>query len=237
MTRSKDSGSADYLARLRQYPRLSGGLEHEKVRSLAERLELCDTSWDAQTEDCRSGRLMEVVKSLSPNPEDAVLRAEATSRTSLAVLRALSTLDVRERYLVERRLMADLEEQLSLAEIGRRFCVSRERARQIEARAIRRLRAALAGSGANAEWLAPPLAARAGDALWVGSGQVATRPNSPPTSLGKYLRQYIEARRCRRGYRAPRVGSAQQRWGRSYWGPASRQRRQSSKAAREASPL
>jgi len=149
MTRSKDSGSADYLARLRQYPRLSGGLEHEKVRSLAERLELCDASWDAQTEDCRSGRLMEVVKSLSPNPEDAVLRAEATSRTSLAVLRALSTLDVRERYLVERRLMADLEEQLSLAEIGRRFCVSRERARQIEARAIRRLRAALAGSGAT----------------------------------------------------------------------------------------
>jgi RNA polymerase sigma-32 factor len=55
--------------------------------------------------------------------------------------------------------MAHREEQLSLAEIGRRLSVSRERARQIEARAMRKLKAALARSGANAEWLAHPLAA------------------------------------------------------------------------------
>jgi RNA polymerase sigma-32 factor len=37
--------------------------------------------------------------------------------------------------------MADREEELSLAEIGRRLGVSRERARQIEQRAKKKLRA------------------------------------------------------------------------------------------------
>jgi RNA polymerase sigma-32 factor len=130
-----------------------------KMRSLVERLELRDMCWDTEVEDSRSCRLMEVVESLSLNPEDVVLRAEAKSRISLAVSQALPALDARERYVVERRLMAHREEQLSLAEIGRRFRVSRERTRQIEARAMRKLRAALARSGADAEWLAHQLAA------------------------------------------------------------------------------
>ena len=58
-----------------------------------------------------------------------------------AVVRdSLKHLDKRERYIVEKRLMADREEELSLAEIGRRLGVSRERARQLEARARRKLK-------------------------------------------------------------------------------------------------
>jgi RNA polymerase sigma-32 factor len=131
----------------------------QRMRSLVERLQLRDLSWDAETEDSCSGRLMEMVESLSRSPEDEVLGAEAKSQITLMVSQALPTLDARERYVVERRSMAHREEQLSLAEIGRRLSVSRERARQIEARAMRKLRAALARSGANAEWLAHPLAA------------------------------------------------------------------------------
>jgi RNA polymerase sigma-32 factor len=134
-------------------------LSPQKMRDLVERLEVRDVCWDTELEDSRSGRLVEVVESLSLSPEDVVLQAEAKSRISLAVSQALPTLDARERYVVERRLMAHREEQLSLAEIGRRFRVSRERTRQIEARAMRKLRAALARSGASAEWLARPLAA------------------------------------------------------------------------------
>ena len=55
---------------------------------------------------------------------------------------ALSTLDSRERYIVEQRMLAD--DELSLAEIGRRLGVSRERARQLEARAKKKLRKSLA---------------------------------------------------------------------------------------------
>jgi RNA polymerase sigma-32 factor len=150
---SNNGGNADEVVAARL------ALPPERMRSLVERLELRDVSWDTEAEDSRSGRLMEVVESLSLNPEDAALRAEAKSQLSLAVSQALPTLDARERYVVERRLMADTEDQLSLAEIGRRFRVSRERTRQIEARAMRKLRAALAGSRANAEWLAHPQAA------------------------------------------------------------------------------
>ena len=53
---------------------------------------------------------------------------------------SLKHLDKRERYIVEKRLMADREDELSLAEIGRRLGVSRERARQLEARARRKLK-------------------------------------------------------------------------------------------------
>jgi RNA polymerase sigma-32 factor len=150
---SSDHGDTDELvaARLAVSP--------EKMRSLVERLELRDTSWDAEVEDSRSNRLMEVVESLSLNPEDAALQAETKSQLALAVSQALPMLDPRERYVAEHRMMAHPEEQLSLAEIGRRFGVSRERARQIEARAKRKLRAALVRSGANAEWRVHPVAA------------------------------------------------------------------------------
>jgi len=49
-------------------------------------------------------------------------------------------LDPRERFIVEVRMMADRADELSLAEIGRRLGVSRERARQLEARAKQKLR-------------------------------------------------------------------------------------------------
>ena len=58
-----------------------------------------------------------------------------------AVRDAVSVLDRRERFIVESRLMAHREDALSLAEIGRQLNVSRERARQLEERAKRKLRA------------------------------------------------------------------------------------------------
>jgi hypothetical protein len=58
-----------------------------------------------------------------------------------AVRSAIIKLDARERFIVESRMMADRDDELSLAEIGRRLGVSRERARQLEARAKGKLRA------------------------------------------------------------------------------------------------
>ncbi len=56
---------------------------------------------------------------------------------------AIKELDPRERYIVEARIMADAPDELSLAEIGRRLGVSRERARQLEVRARAKLRKSL----------------------------------------------------------------------------------------------
>ena len=143
---SADTQIADQLA-----------LSPEKLSSLIERLDVRDLPWDINTEDALSARFLEAHESSSA--EDASLSIEAEQHISVAISCALSNLDERERYVVERRLMAHREEQLSLAEIGRRFRVSRERARQIEARAMRKLKVALSRSPARAQWLAHRFAA------------------------------------------------------------------------------
>jgi len=71
---------------------------------------------------------------------DEMLAERFNMPKAQAVRVALEALDVRERFIVEKRLMADSEDELSLAEIGRRLGVSRERARQLEARAKRKLK-------------------------------------------------------------------------------------------------
>ena len=55
----------------------------------------------------------------------------------------MTGLNERERYVVQHRLMADEDARLSLSDIGERFAVSRERARQIEQAAKAKLRARL----------------------------------------------------------------------------------------------
>ncbi|HEX2672138.1 MAG TPA: sigma-70 family RNA polymerase sigma factor [Polyangiaceae bacterium] len=134
-------------------------LSPERLRSLVERLDVHDVPWDVHSEDSLSVGLSAALGLPSFNAEETALAAEAQSRLSAAVAQALSALDVRERYVVERRLMAHQGEELSLAEIGRNFAVSRERARQIETRALRKLKVALQRSAVGAEWLAYSTAA------------------------------------------------------------------------------
>ncbi len=72
----------------------------------------------------------------TPNPEETVLQ----ELSSAEVRRQLETLPSRERSLLEMRFGLTGEEPLSLAEVGQRMGISRERARQLEAQALKRLR-------------------------------------------------------------------------------------------------
>jgi RNA polymerase sigma-32 factor len=72
--------------------------------------------------------------------EQLLSRLETRRMLEGTVRAAVGKLDDRERFIVEHRLMADREEELSLAEMGRRLGVSRERARQLEQRAKKKLR-------------------------------------------------------------------------------------------------
>ena len=73
---------------------------------------------------------------LSEGERDRELKQKMSART-------LGALDQRERYIVEQRYMG--EKEMSLAAIGRELGVSRERARQLEARAKQKLRQKLEG--------------------------------------------------------------------------------------------
>ena len=133
-------------------------LSPERMRSLTERLNVGDVPWDGSIEEIFSSRSV-ALESCEPNPEDRLLDAETSMQRWQAVTQVVAQLDDRERYIVEQRLMAHREEQLSLAAIGRHFRVSRERARQLEMRAMHKLNAALLRSSVGADFRAPGEAA------------------------------------------------------------------------------
>jgi RNA polymerase sigma-32 factor len=128
-------------------------LSPERLRSLTERLNIGDVPWDGPIEAVFSGG-SGALESREPNPEDRLLDAETSMQHWQAVTQVVAQLDDRERYIVEQRLMAHREEQLSLADIGRHFRVSRERARQLEQRAMHKLKAALLRSSVGADFRA-----------------------------------------------------------------------------------
>jgi RNA polymerase sigma-32 factor len=112
----------------------------EKVSAMVRRLEARDLSLDAQVWDDSATTVLDTLVAPGNDQETQIGDRETRINVEAVVRDSLKHLDKRERYIVEKRLMADREEELSLAEIGRRLGVSRERARQLEARARRKLK-------------------------------------------------------------------------------------------------
>jgi RNA polymerase sigma-32 factor len=129
------------------------GLSVARVVSLRNRLEARDVSIDSNVTPDSGLTLADTLIAGGSNQEEAVGDGEFGARLHSAVGQAVSALDERERYIVQMRLMADSEEELSLAEIGRRLGVSRERARQLEARAIDKLKTRISGLGLTPDGL------------------------------------------------------------------------------------
>lgn len=71
-----------------------------------------------------------------PDPQDALLGSEMRS----TVVRLLDILDERERTIMRKRFGFDGDEAFVLQQIGEELNISRERVRQIEAQALRKLR-------------------------------------------------------------------------------------------------
>jgi RNA polymerase sigma-32 factor len=119
------------------------GTDREKLTLMLRRLEARDVSLDAKVFDDGNSTLLDTLPGESKPQDEYVYDAETRGELKTWVGSALAKLDERERYIVEQRLMADPEERLSLAEIGRTLGVSRERARQLEARAKNKLKSRL----------------------------------------------------------------------------------------------
>lgn len=111
----------------------------DKLVEMMRRIEARDVSLDAKVFDDSGATLIDTLPSPDNDQEQTVFARRSRAFVHDAVQGAIVGLDKRERYIVEQRLMADAESSLSLAEIGRRLGISRERARQIEARAKRKL--------------------------------------------------------------------------------------------------
>jgi RNA polymerase sigma-32 factor len=126
-------------------------LPKEQLVAMMNRLEKRDVSLDVPVYDNGLVTMVDTLQSSETNQEDAYLESQGQQRTESVVRTALQSLDQRERFIVEHRLMADSDQEKSLAELGRVLGVSRERARQLEVRAKRKLRARIGELMAAAE--------------------------------------------------------------------------------------
>ena len=72
------------------------------------------------------------------SPEEAVIRGQL----AIEVERAMGPLNEREREVLRLRYGLGLDREMTLEEIGRRLSITRERVRQIEAKAVAKMRAA-----------------------------------------------------------------------------------------------
>ncbi len=85
--------------------------------------------------------LQDLIAADGPSPEEITVRERDGAARAAWIKKALSSLSPRERQIISRRFLG--ERRITLAEIGESFGVSKERIRQIEGRALRKLRAAL----------------------------------------------------------------------------------------------
>jgi RNA polymerase sigma-32 factor len=129
------------------------GISQERLAALLQRVDQRDYSLDAEVFQDGTLSMVNALPSPDMDQEAQVLASEFGESALEAVRDALTILDARERYIVEHRLLADRDAELSLADIGRSLGVSRERARQLEDRAKRKLRARISSRPDSAEWL------------------------------------------------------------------------------------
>jgi RNA polymerase sigma-32 factor len=91
-------------------------------------------------DDGEAGEWQDYLVDQSPSPEAIVVEHDEKERQRNALIAAIDVLDDRERRIFEARLLAD--EPQTLEELAVKFKVSRERIRQIEARAFEKVRKA-----------------------------------------------------------------------------------------------
>jgi len=112
----------------------------ERVKEYEHRLASRDASLDGEAFHDDGPRLVDTLVSPDFSQEEEYLLHQQKLVLSKLVRTAVERLDRRERFVLEASLMCDDDETLSLAEIGRRLGVSRERTRQLGTRALKKLR-------------------------------------------------------------------------------------------------
>jgi len=116
----------------------SFGVSEERMNEMLAQLDSRGLSLDAQAPG--QDRWLDQQLARDAEQSDALERTEQSIQLERILGRVRGELDPRETFILDRRLMAEPEEKLSLGEIGQHFGVSRERVRQIEVRAQKKLK-------------------------------------------------------------------------------------------------
>lgn len=119
------------------------GVQVQDVAMMDSRLSGSDTSLNAPVSDGEEGGTDRIafLKCEAPLPDEQVTSVIDDERRSNWLKSALTELNPRELRIIRRRRLA--EESATLESLGTELGISKERVRQIESRALQKLRAAL----------------------------------------------------------------------------------------------
>ncbi len=122
-------------------------VDTKTVREMESRLSGSDVSFDIPNDESDDGPAMSPVQYLADagaDPAEIVAKAEYEDQRSLALAAALKDLDDRSKDIVTRRWLGDKDDKPTLHNLAAEYGVSAERIRQIEKRAMERMKEALA---------------------------------------------------------------------------------------------
>jgi RNA polymerase sigma-32 factor len=125
-----------------------------EVLEMQQRMDGRDLSLDAPMGDDSGSSHVDFVASGQVGPDDDLAAVQEREIVQSRVGRALGRLDLRERYIIEQRIMS--EKPMTLKELGEHFGFSRERARQLEIRAKEKLKSELEEALQGQDILPPP---------------------------------------------------------------------------------
>ena len=120
------------------------GVKESDVIEMQERLK-SDVSLDAPVDHESDTRMVDRFSSAVAQPDENLEREQIRALVQKTALEVEKTLNERDAFIFTHRLMA--EEPITLQELGDRFGVTRERARQLEARVVAKIRDRLVESG------------------------------------------------------------------------------------------
>jgi RNA polymerase sigma-32 factor len=117
------------------------GVRPEEIEEMDIRMSGRDFSLDAQVSEDGESTHMDYLVSDGEDQETALIRKEEMALVQHNIAGALARLNEKESFIIRNRVMADTP--LTLQAIGDRYHISRERARQIEKQALRKLSVAI----------------------------------------------------------------------------------------------
>jgi RNA polymerase sigma-32 factor len=167
------------------------GIPEGGIRAIFMAFDTGEVSLDAPQVVLRDKAWVDVLVDSGPSPYDLAAQSEDAQVSRATVEKALARLDPRERFVIEQRyLHRGHEQQPTLSAIGQKLGLSRERVRQLEARAFKKMRRMFGVSSQVSPQVAVhvpvrPKSVRASSAQ--PSKPLASAPTSPKFKLNKLL--------------------------------------------------
>ncbi len=115
----------------------------EDIIEMEQRMSSRDLSLDAPFDEGQELTHLDLLRESGMNQEEAYAQAEEKKLREHEVVTAMKQLNEKEAYVIKNRIMSDTP--LTLQEIGNYLKLSRERVRQIESEALKKLKKEMSG--------------------------------------------------------------------------------------------